>query len=486
MIKKMTQSCRIPQKKQSSFIFLHSSTIIEVVVIQSFSFCRGIVSWLGCSPQNGGMTDGHSSSKVVTPISPFESMEVNDGRRPVVEVEVSCDEDPCEKTSTTAPVSPFHDLQEHNLTSRSVKEEIAELEKLIAQDQKVARRAEEQRKEAEALRLQVSMQEKDQYVNAFFAQDTFRWNIPPGAAAVIHPRIENGERVRPDASGMTAPPLPPLPAVTLPFTEQETVHAERYKALQVRREIQTRRRRAMEFDMEESLFNVPSSDDSEGYDEDFEAEWKASTSDVYRVCKAVQHDFCDDGAVTDFVSYLRTVEDAPLTPTEVSLIWDTVRYCYRAAEPLHPKHWLGSCHEILRTGNFVHRPSVTTFVCVLRAAQRITSLSERQKKKIERWLYRAIFLVRKRVCVLQEFGVDEPTWKQVNASCSGLSRDAKVPTFTLNDALTALTEASEQIQVDNSSMARDLCSLHDKYGEDEYAFLRRPTNTDVEGGSDNS
>lgn len=339
-------------------------------------------------------------------------------------------------------------------TSAQVKSVIAKLEALIAAEQQEAAELEAERLESAAY---ASALNRIQPTEAeFYDQRNFRWAIPDAQSNVcVPPTVTNGYRVRPEIPSGRLPPVPAAPSTSLPFVEQEAQYADRYAALAAKREAAVTRRRAAEFDMEESLFGVPSSDDSDGYDEDFEMEWREETSDIFATCRSVECDPTNEEAVTAFASMCRRLaNDASITNAERSMLWDAVRHSYRLAEPMHEKHWLAACHEVVDTGGFYTRPSVTNFSFLVHAAMDMLCWTDRQRRKVQRWAARATLLVRKRVAVLQEFGHKEPTWHAVNVACGGLSRCVRVPTMTLGDALSALTAASKQQEI--SSQTADL------------------------------
>jgi hypothetical protein len=211
-------------------------------------------------------------------------------------------------------------------------------------------------------------------------------------------------------------------------------------------------RKAAEFDCEETLFAVASSDDSDGYDEDFDAEWRDETQSIFSACRGVEITPCDDDAVTEFGRMAERVQAMELRPCEVHFIWDAVRFAYRQAEPVHPKHWLSSLQHLFENKGFQFSPSVASLCFILSKAALVQGLKDRHKAKIRRWLSRCVFLVKKRVVALREFGVVEPTWQQLNASCGGLSRSVKADTFMLNDLMEAVGVNAQDMAVEEAAL----------------------------------
>ena len=362
------------------------------------------------------------------------------------------------------------------LTSEKCRQEIAILEKAIADEIRRREEMEEEEAKIEEIKRQISEAEANEEHTKFMTQSTFRWSVPPGSESysVIPSVVEDGFRVRPEVPAALPRDIPPVPSHLMPLEEQELKLGERHAALQVKHAEIAARRRAAEFDMGESLFvDAVSSDDSEGYDEDFNEEWRDETSAIYSACRSYESDFSSDEAATNFRQMLKALcrkKEDDVTPTERMFVWDTLRLMYRAAEPLHAKHWLAGSHEIINVGTFQSRPSIADYSCILHTALNLKCLTERQYRKVERWANRSTFMVRKRVAILQEFGVAEPTWHDINASCGGWSRKVKVPTMTLNDTLTALTKKSVQQEASPNTKESFRRAPSDRDGEALYVI----------------
>jgi hypothetical protein len=289
--------------------------------------------------------------------------------------------------------------------------------------------------EVEAVRVLTKLETRTVAQRAFDDQSAFLWaTLAPGTSQ----RAEMASfRQRPEVQGVSAM-IPPeghlaIADADATFEEQEAAISERHSALVALRHSVAQERFAGQFDMEEILFGDLSSEDSEEFNEDFEEEWRDLTSQIYAACRKVQCQEPDGGEA--FSKMTADVGHLALTPTEVETIWDTLRMLYRRTDPLHPKHWLESCHRIDETGNFLDRPSITEFVYVMHAALRVQSMRERQKKKITRWSERGMALLRKRIVALREFGVQEPTWRHIHVSVGGHDRDEKVPLLVLTQAM---------------------------------------------------
>jgi hypothetical protein len=297
----------------------------------------------------------------------------------------------------------------------------------------------------------------------FYDESTFRYAVPPGTTAKysLPSNTADGVRMRPTCLPVPRH-LPPNPSPLLPQEELEPAYAQRLDSLRSKHEIMAAHRRAGEFDCEEALFAVDSSDDSDGYDEDFEAEWRDETQYIFSVCRGVEITPCDDDVVTEFGRMADTVKDMELRPCEVHCIWDAVRFAYRQAEPVHAKHWLSSLQHLFETKGFQDRPSIASFCFILSKAALIQGLKDRHKAKIKRWLFRCVFLAKKRIVALREFGVLEPTWQQINASCGGLSRPVKADTFMLNDLMEA------------AGVNAEYCALEEAALEARLAWLKKP------------
>ena len=287
----------------------------------------------------------------------------------------------------------------------------------------------------------------------FFEDERFRYSVPANTTAkyTLPSNCGNGVRERPACPAVSRN-VPAEPSAALPQSELEAAYAERLDALKVKQDAMTAHRRAAEFDCEESLFAVDSSDDSDGYDEDFDAEWRDETQYIFSVCRAVEITPCDDDAVTEFGKMADKVATMELRPCEVHCIWDAIRFAYRQAEPVHSKHWLSALQRLFENKGFQDRPSIASFCYILSKARQITSLKDRHKAKISRWLFRCVFLAKKRIVALREFGVQEPTWQQINASCGNLSRNVKADTFTLKDLMEAAAVNAESCSVEQQSL----------------------------------
>jgi hypothetical protein len=233
----------------------------------------------------------------------------------------------------------------------------------------------------------------------------------------------------------------------MPPEEAEAAYADRLAVLELKLDAMRSHRLAAEFDAEELMFSLQSSDDSDGYDEDYDREWREETNTIFKTCREVECHPTNDDGFYKLGKLIEAVGSGELTPTEQELLWNAIRVSYRVAEPVHTKHWLSGCSDLLAHESFEHRPSVANLCFILsKAAQHLTCLSDRRRRKIERWQHRCVFLLRKRIVALQEFGVSEPTWKQVNGSVGGLSRNEKVPTLTLPDTIAALTANSKPLK----------------------------------------
>ncbi|CUG68116.1 Hypothetical protein, putative [Bodo saltans] len=255
--------------------------------------------------------------------------------------------------------------------------------------------------------------------------------------------------------GVDAAILDPTMAV-----EQERRYAERLEVLKLKTSAVKALREGAEFDGEELMFAVDSSaganssDDSDGYDEDFEEEWRDDTNEIYSACRAVECNLNDEEAFYRLGRLVENLAEETLTPTEQEMIWNALRWVYRKAEPMHPKHWLTSCSSIMEDKGFESRPSVGNWCYLLSRVARVECFSERRRDKIRRWRDRAVFLVRKRLAILREFGIEQPSWRQIHVSVtssgseeSSRRLDLPVPTMTLGDTLDALTAHSRPTSV---------------------------------------
>lgn len=302
---------------------------------------------------------------------------------------------------------------------------------------------------AESAIASFERQEQRAAREAFDKQDRFRWslcNAPADVKSAMTVKLVNGLRHPPEVPAMVVevPDEPLGSAKTL--DEQAEVLADRFYALQRVREHYMLRRKAAEFETEDSLF-APSSDDSDGYDEDHSAEgpWPDRTRAIYTALRSVEGDAANEGQSAKLAALLRSLGgDTVLTPFERQMVWDAIRLFHRVSEPLHMKRWLSSLTTLLKLCSFEDQPSVAAYCQVMRAALEVSSLTPRQTEKVKRWANRSVFLVRRRMLVLQEMGIMEPTWKQLNVSVAGLSRDEAVPFLTLTDAAALLATAIEQ------------------------------------------
>jgi hypothetical protein len=342
------------------------------------------------------------------------------------------------------------------LSSANARAQLAHFE---AEQVEADQRAHERRLHEQVL-MRRGDAERAKDVARFDAQETFRWsvpedNVPPcdmsrvpdeystlqdvSALALadgtgVQPAVIAGFKHRPKV--IAAPPDLPDCADAIDPAEMES--GEGMARLQLTARQVATVRRAAEFDMEESLFaaGAMSSDDSEGYDPDVAEDWRESTSDLFSVCRRFETtDHAGEAEASALAAYLRERRDFAWNATEQHLIWDTVRHCYHRAEPLHRKRWLQSLHELHEEGGFRVSPSVALFAQLVFAAVEVVHLPEHVKRKLRRWANRSTYLVRRRVAVLRELGVHQPTWAQVKASVSGLDRHTAVPGYTLRDAL---------------------------------------------------
>jgi hypothetical protein len=267
--------------------------------------------------------------------------------------------------------------------------------------------------------------------------------------------------------GVDAAILDPTIAV-----EQERRYAERLEVLKLKTSAVKALREGAEFDGEELMFAVDgsagahSSDDSDGYDEDFEEEWRDETNEIYSACRAVECNLNDEEAFYRLGRLVEHLAEEPLTPTEQEMIWNALRWVYRKAEPMHPKHWLTSCSSIMEDKGFESRPSVGNWCYLLSRVALVECFSARRRDKIRRWRDRAVFLVRKRLAILREFGIEQPSWRQIHVSvASSCTEECErrlaqpVPTMTLGDTLDALTAHSRPTTV-NSDIDASMLGSH--------------------------
>lgn len=376
-----------------------------------------------------------------------------------------------------SPVSPGPAtiVDEVGLNSLDLK---AELQRLEMDSAEAERRAYE-RMLQEQVFLKAGGDEKARDQQRFFEQSRFRWAVPLGPAespvkGVVLPAALHARRRRRPVEVAAFVDIPQEPALLMNAAEQEEAWGDRAAALRLVSRSVAQRRRATEFDMETDLFKAAeSSDDSDGYDEDVVAEWRRTTSSIYTVCRAVELGVTDERALTQFTNLLRKLAagnarivhedevlleevddvDSVLSPasskpkanvvllgSERALLWDTLRCLHRHAEPLHPKRQLSAMHELSSHLSFRLSPSVAGYSQVMYAAMELSDLfPHRQLMKLRRWANRSTYLVRRRVAVLREMGVGQPTWADVNAGVSGMNRNVPVPQFTLEDTLALVT-----------------------------------------------
>jgi hypothetical protein len=295
--------------------------------------------------------------------------------------------------------------------------------------------------------------EDQRVLRKFHDEENFRWSVPVAHEHRLEPSVRNGKKYRPEVRSafvdIPDEPLagsPRVPGAAEP-EDVDGIWGDRVAALAVVRENIAEQRRADEFDLEECLFDAAgdSSDDSDGFDHDLEVDWRDLTGDIYSCCRAVEQNCTSEEASTNFGALLRRLKDEELTPSEQGLVWDCIRYTYRKAEPLHHKHWLSGMHHLADKADFANSPSVASFNHIIYAAMDVVCLPERQRLKIRRWANRSTFLVRRRVAVLREIGVPQPTWRDVNASVGGLARAVPVPGYGLPDTVGFITTASEAL-----------------------------------------
>jgi hypothetical protein len=351
-------------------------------------------------------------------------------------------------------------VEEENSVHREVEAEIVEAERL--QNEKLER-------EHQAAVASGHRADEDPHVieEEFLEQERFYYAVPPGTSPerVVLParglRSDARMRERPQPTAIPQHvPDEPTEGLDVAMRDpsiaivHERIYAERLEVLKLKTNAVKALREAAEFDGEELMFAVDgdahSSDDSDGYNEDFEEEWREETNEIYSACRAVECNVNDEEAFIRLGRLVEGLEDAELTPTEQEMLWNALRWVYRKAEPMHPKHWLTSCSSILRDQGFASRPSVGNWCYLLSRMILVQCFSDRRKEKIVRWRHRAIFLVRKRLSILREFGVMQPSWGQVHVSVGSHEDNARlhmpVPTMTLNDTLDALTAHSQPLR----------------------------------------
>eukprot|EP00760_Papus_ankaliazontas_P034364 PhM_4_TR714/c0_g1_i2/m.104841 len=181
---------------------------------------------------------------------------------------------------------------------------------------------------------------------------------------------------------------------------------------------------------------IPSSDDSDGFDPDFEEEWGPNTNDVFGACRALSVDGVSDDSVDRFLSVMREMKDKDLTTTEMSMVWDGVREFHRHSCALHRKHWLTMTTRLVSDTHYRASPSVTNYVNVLREAVTWGDnvLTPWRQRKARRWFSRALLLTYTRVMMLQSNGVCAPTWDEVHFSVGRKDRPVPIPLYTITDA----------------------------------------------------
>eukprot|EP00906_Rhabdomonas_costata_P016274 RCo023360 len=186
-------------------------------------------------------------------------------------------------------------------------------------------------------------------------------------------------------------------------------HEQAYRRQQVQNEEQALTREIRE------VLEAESSDDSDGIDADYDAEWRDHTRIIFAACHEVELRHSDAGCneLADLLEDAHPPE-GQLTLSEVQMLWDAVRFVYRSADPVHNKHWLSSTNEILSQGHLQSRVSLVNYLHVMQAALRCPFFSSRHRRKIEKWASRTMVLFHKRLIRLKDYGIEEPTWFQVN------------------------------------------------------------------------
>ena len=139
---------------------------------------------------------------------------------------------------------------------------------------------------------------------------------------------------------------------------------------------------------------------------------------------------------------LETLESNHITPSERAMIWDTLRKVYQFAEPVHTKRWLSATSRLYEDPSFIDYQSVSTVSHIFFAAVRHLkeALQPRLHEKLKRWANRCLYLIQRRALTLNEFGVTQPTYKAVNVSCAGRSRDTPMETRRLPNILTLISD----------------------------------------------
>lgn len=155
-----------------------------------------------------------------------------------------------------------------------------------------------------------------------------------------------------------------------------------------------------------------------------------------------------------------------ITPTERAMIWDALRHVYQFAEPLHSKRWLSAISRLHEDASFCQYHSVTTVSHILFAAVRHLRecMLPRVHEKLKRWANRCLYLIQRRSLTLMKIGRNgssssggsgannscskammlQPTYKAINVSCAGLSRDIPMETTSLPSVLAVIAELHEE------------------------------------------
>lgn len=351
------------------------------------------------------------------------------------------------ESSITASVLCFDEMP---LSLQTVQQELAIFEQDQAEADRIAFEM--------SLHLQIIMKRGDkervEEDLAFHNQSTFRWAVPPASVPsgvvanhavtieetaqwALQPSVIQGAKFRPLVVAARVD-VPEEPFGIHDEVEADEIWGDRASALRFVTRNAASTRRAREFDLEEDLFAAreASSDDSDGYDPDLDREWRDETSEVYSLCRALEAtNYTGELEASNLARYFRTHKAFTWTNTEESILWNAIRMCYRRAEPLHSKHWLSSMQELQHEASFQSSPSVALFSQIIFAAMELANLNHRIHMKIRRWANRSTYLVRRRLAVLRELGILQPTWFQVHASVGKCDRDAPVPSYTLGDAL---------------------------------------------------
>ena len=132
-----------------------------------------------------------------------------------------------------------------------------------------------------------------------------------------------------------------------------------------------------------------SSDDSDGFDPDYDTEWGENTNTVFGASRALSVDGVSDASVDAFLAVLRGIvaTGTVLTTTERCMVWDGLREFHRHAQPFHHKHWLTCMTRLAVDPQYSDAPSVSNYVVVMREASTWDEkiLTRWRQQKIRRW-----------------------------------------------------------------------------------------------------